>query len=324
MNCFNLISLTYEVKFQCIMFLKPVYTSNKKEQFYKIIRPLSLILKCLGFFPFQNCSSNDGLQLGYDKMTSYIHLILTLLAFTVPSLYVILNAKQNFVMLSESVLAITYVICILNCFLTDHLLLETIHKYEYYDEFYIKSKHTVICNRLRYRGFISFVITIFLILFDVNFIEHIVEYKVLQTAELIEFVWMQVVQSAPWLAMIGGFYVQLCWELWIRFSELRQTISPSNLTAPKIEEARLMHGQLKDIHDMINSCFGFRLSLFSLYFLHSFLHLFYKVVVISKKVTLLALSAEIKRFIILHTICYSSEFAVIQVSGRGRYKTTLD
>lgn len=293
------------------MYLKPVYIENRNEQFYKAIRPLSIMLKCLGFFPFQNCSSGNGLQLSNDKVTSFIHLGFTLLAYTVPSVYVIVNAKQNFVMISESVFATTYVICIVNCFLTDNLLLEIIREFEKYDRIFIKSRHTATSKRFRYRGFLLFLVTVFLILFEVNFVEYIG--SELLPSEVIEFVWMQLVQSASWMVMVGGFYVQLCWELSIRLHELHMSVSLADLTVSKIEEVRLMHNMLKDIHDKLNSCFGFRLSLFCLYFLHSFLHLFYKVVVFSKNVTLTALSSEIKRFIILYMICYSSEFTLIQV-----------
>ncbi|KAG8322724.1 hypothetical protein J6590_018104 [Homalodisca vitripennis] len=288
-----------------------MYISNKSEQFYKIIRPISLLLKFLEFFPFQNPSSNNGLDLSYDKFNGYIHLTATVLIYTVPSIYIIDNGENYYILLSVATLALIITVWILACFRTDEILLEIIHCFEKHDELYIKSKLTANCNRFKYRGFVLFILILIWIIFNINTIEYLKDYKNIVFNKTIMVVWMHFIQNAAWLAMFGGFYVALSWELSIRFQELQQSIS-TDLTVAKIEELRLMHGQLKDINDKINSCFGFRLSLFYLHFLHGFLYQVYTVVVATHTITVAVLLAQLKIFTVLYLVCYSSELAVIQ------------
>lgn len=289
------------------MSLPPLWISNKKEQFYKIIRPLSLLLKLLGFFPFQNSGSDTGLKLCYDTYSGYIHLVVCLLVYTVPTLYLVQNAHNNFVVWSEATLTVIFVAWIVNCFLTDKLVLEIIHKFETYDSYYIASKHTETCQRFRYRGLFMFVFVVFMSFVNI----FLFEYKT--TSETVDTIWVYIIQNAPWLTMFDGFYFQLCWELSYRFSELQENLN-SHILKWKIEEIRLMHGKLKDINDLINSCFGVRISLFFLYFLHSLLNVFYKVVVASKVVRPGTFLVEVQKFVLLYLTCNCSEFGVNQVS----------
>lgn len=289
------------------MFLPPLRISNKKEQFYKIIRPLSLLLKLLGFFPFQNAGSDTGLKLTYDKYSAYIHLVVCLLVYTVPTLCLIQNAPNNFTVWSEATLTVIFAAWLVNCFRTDELILEIIHKFESYDSYYISSKNTEACQRFRYRGLLMLIFIVFMTVMNIFLFDYNTKNEIIDT------LWVQIIQNAPWLTMFDGFYFQLCWELSYRLSELQKNLN-SHILKSKIEEIRLMHGKLKDLNDLINSCFGVRISLFFLYFLHSFLHLFYKVVVASKVMRPGTFLVEIQKFMLLYLTCNCSEFGVNQVS----------
>jgi hypothetical protein len=295
------------------MYLKALYSTNKNEQFYKVIRPLAMLLKCLGFFPFQNVSCSNGMALSYDRFSVYLHYLMTTIVYTVPSIYTAINAENIFMMLSEITVTTIIIMLILNCFFTDDLLLEIIHKFEKYDRLFIKNPDSVTLKRFKYRGFICLVLISLFISVKFTGFDYLKGNVTGTQIKTFEYIWIYIFQNAVWWAMFSGFYALLCYELSLRFEELRLSIN-SNISLKRIEEVRLMHGNLKEINETINRCFGFRISLSCLYFLCSFIHLFYKVVVGAKTTTPSTIIAEIKQFINLYITCYCSEFAVIQVS----------
>lgn len=292
---------------------------NKKEQFYKVIRPTVLLLKFWGFFPFSNSFHGNGKNLTFKTCNS--QLVINLFFYGMNIIILVVFAVIRMDMYSRIVVGCLMLSLIIVSHFTDQYIVETIQSIEEYDLSYNKSQNVKEFLRYRYRGLIWFIFNLSNYFLKFGVAIHMLNIENINIEEVVINL-NNTIAEGPWHVLFGGIYIQLCYEIALRFLELRKSLErilmKSNFGQKNdivLEEIRILHGKLTNITDIFNSGFGLRLALYLLKLIILFLSKVYLFVFNNIPLTWGSFFSELFNFIVAFFISYCSELMLLQVSA---------